>query len=183
MGSETPLGPDLICLGAPDDLAHCTFGHDPDELLRSAGVEEILSCVFDLPQNRESDIHDVLVTGQYQTFVGTCTDAEIELTYRLDLRCFDCFDRPQNEVQSGVCRTVVLAKAEHHALLIGFNSVDRIHNPNDSQADENDQKHHWVGPAAARNKSSQQVTTSFQEIFQIQRGVPPAAGPTGIVIS
>ena len=133
------VGDGRIDLAVADNLAHGGLGRVAHQGRGRAHVKQILHGVIDFVLHAELHVDDVFVARKHGGFFGDSaqlallksgglphgTEAHLAAQHLGDLRLVDAFDGHGPGVMgAGALSTVVLAEAQHHALLVGVNDVD-----------------------------------------------------------
>ena len=128
-------GEERLDVRASDHRAHDAFANRLYGALGALHVEQIIADAvrLDLPQHREVDVHDVLVTGQHQAFfrhiaqgaAAAQIEADVNLVDAQRLRRQRGLDRiGQMIVEAGLHLADEFAEPQHYAELVGLDAEE-----------------------------------------------------------
>src|SRR5580700_2889600 len=168
--------------GLADDFAHRTLGCRFHGAFRIADIEQVGLRVLDEPEDGEVDVDDVFITGQHQRLfrqiatragpgyrplagakpdLGTVDAGDARTQHALDRR-------RQVIVQAGLGGAVIRPKTEHHANLVGQDTVDPACQPQHDDGD-NDDRDAGAHAGAAGEETPEPVLTAAQHLLEIRR--------------
>ncbi len=151
------VGHGVLDRRAADDVAQRALGCGPHRQLRIFDPEQELARIPDLPEDGGVGLDDVFVAGQHLaapaglagTRSGGRTDADLDLVDLSHLGQKHGLDRVgPMRVQARLRRRDPLAEAQHDALLVGLNAVERGREPREEH-DRRSPPGHRAIPAAA----------------------------------
>ena len=185
-------GEDILDLRAADDLAHRTLGHRFHGLVGMTQVERVIFGVgrVDLPDDTEFDVCDIVVARQHQALCGDFlavleagpprifmrNGTDVDGIAVRDREFDDVADRVwQVVVQAGSGLTGILTEDEVYPDLVGRHRVEAARHPQQHD-DEHTREQPKASVAAARQHALQAGLAAPEELLEVGRGWPTAAG-------
>ena len=153
---QLAVGDGRIDEAVADDLAHGGLGGVTHQVGGVADVEQVLDRVADLVLHAELDVDDVLVAGEHGGFLGHAAqlalteggglpggaEAHLAAQHLGHLGLVDGLDGSGQRVMgAGAFGAVVLAEAQHHALLVRVDDIDARQEPQAHQAQHQPDHH------------------------------------------